>query len=771
MIPSRSLVPSPSAITHERLVHPTSMNPVNNIEETMADPSMPRSPMLPPTVAHVQQVMPPDLITQDSSPCRAGNGFLTNAHNFAIKSAVFVNNLQIEEEVHLERRVPDDEEKRAAKEYKKRREEEEREWERRGEEALQRLERSARPDAMLNRIERAGYVPRCDDDTRESLRDRLTDWGLKIGAVEWSLIWLFGPAGVGKSAVAQSIGEALRKEESFGAGFFFSRPNNRSDPDDLICDYARSDYHRRVRWMICSRPDPQITATFDALKNKTIHRRERLDIDDPDAQNDAFRILEKGFIDIRTSGHLGFASFVLRFIGDTRYNNPDRQLDTCLKFLEDARKSSDRNPLLPLDLLYTRIFSDIPNDTLPNTLLVLGVLILHGNEECTAHILASFLGLNQAAFYSALHHLHSVLLIPTPDEAHKACIRVYHASFSDFVKDKARSGQYSLDEDAVQLHVATRGLKWLSDFGHYLHDHVSFPELHWVSDLAPRQMVIEKLSRFAFAPTWRAFPRVSEKKIVILEQEIQNFDFSLIGREHLRWYSEDDMQAFGYFIRWLLSSKMSSLVRLDLRHSGKVGKKNEIMVVWNEKDPSAFIQSLMKSAGPMGSISSLHVEIRAHRRTMFHLVLSTSPHHAEEYSENDIVIILVGDEDSGQSDFIDCLTQKTQKERSTLRLPPPRSGPIQATRVLHPKYGNRVVLINSSAPYPMDNLASLDGFFMDKRSKGVIFSALLYLHPLEGDFSSSELLSMQTFYIMSRGCNGRSLRGRCIDCAGHSCSE
>ncbi|KAJ3562696.1 hypothetical protein NP233_g9416 [Leucocoprinus birnbaumii] len=664
--------------------------------------------MLSSTVGQTQRTIPPDFAIQDSRP-ESRNGFFAKAHDFSIESLNVYNQLE-------------DEEKIRAKMYEEWRKMETIEWEMRGEEALQRLGGAARPDAMLDRIESAGYVPSCDEGTRESLRDRLTYWGRKIEMVEQCLLWLFGPAGVGKSAVAQSVAETLRREEYFGAVFFFSRPNNRSDPDaartrptiqskspdpkhkspldaqrelvELIGGYVCLDYHHRLRWMICSRPDPEIAAAFDALEDKIIYCQEEIEVDTPEARKDAFCILDKGFIAIRR-----------RFPRQLDHSWPDQS-----HFLEHARQSGNRNPLHALDLLYTRIFSDIPVDTLPNTKLVLGILILLKNEQFTAHLLASFPGLSQAAFYSSLHHMHSVLLIPMHDRAHETNIRVYHASFSDFLRDKARSGQYFLDEEAVQLHIATRGLKWLSHFGHYPHDQVSLPEPRWVSQLAPRETVINTLSKVAFAPTWRAFPRVSEKDLAILEEEIRNFDFSLIGREHLRWYSEDDMEAFGHFLRWLLSSKLSSLARLDRRRPGKAGKKDEITVVWNEEDTTAFIGPLIQNVDPTDHVSSLHVEIRARSRAVFHLVFSTSPRHAGQFSENDIVIMLVGHDNDGKSLFIELLTQQAVQHASD-RVGPGASE-TKAVRVLHPKYGNRIVLVDT--PSLFVNTCSIDKWFREK---------------------------------------------------------
>ncbi|KAJ3569468.1 hypothetical protein NP233_g5030 [Leucocoprinus birnbaumii] len=453
---------------------------------------------------------------------------------------------------------------------------------RKAEEALMKLAAKATPGAMLDSAER-GYIPRCDETTRESLRDRLTQWARNIDALEQCLLWLSGPAAVGKSAVAQSVAETMKEEELFGASFFFSRPNNLSDPDvviptlvyqlasllpkyglvvgqvfkddpqimnrsrrsqfrkfitepflpdltvrpftlltylsyqvlklishrpllivldgldecnsreaqcefvDMISRFVHKDRRSRLRWMICSRPEPHLAATFGAIQATGILLQEKLDIGDHESRRDTLRILMNGFAEIRkgypyllnhswphgehihfiaeqASGHLGFVSFIIRFIGDKEYDNPARQLEVCLNFLKHASRNIDRNPLHTLDLLYTQILSEIPRDILADTLLVLGVFVIHNNAHLTANVLANFLELDQASFYGSLQRLHSVVWVPSPDNADRMPIRIYHASFSDYLKDQARSRQFRLDSEAVNLHVATRGLRWLSHF-------------------------------------------------------------------------------------------------------------------------------------------------------------------------------------------------------------------------------------------------------------------------------------------------------------------
>ncbi|KAF8972727.1 hypothetical protein BDZ97DRAFT_854240 [Flammula alnicola] len=67
-------------------------------------------------------------------------------------------------------------------------------------------------------------APKCDPDTRVAIIETITDW-VQAGnsSSSSSMFWLHGPAGVGKSAVAQEVALLLDKERNHAASFFFSR--------------------------------------------------------------------------------------------------------------------------------------------------------------------------------------------------------------------------------------------------------------------------------------------------------------------------------------------------------------------------------------------------------------------------------------------------------------------------------------------------------------------------------------------------------------------
>jgi hypothetical protein len=78
------------------------------------------------------------------------------------------------------------------------------------------------------------YPPRCHPGTRVKILQRLTTWFYNINRVK-SLLWLSGPAGVGKSAIIQSFAESI---EHPVASVFVSRPNKRNDPNRIFTTIA-----------------------------------------------------------------------------------------------------------------------------------------------------------------------------------------------------------------------------------------------------------------------------------------------------------------------------------------------------------------------------------------------------------------------------------------------------------------------------------------------------------------------------------------------------
>ncbi|KAF9441982.1 hypothetical protein P691DRAFT_682461 [Macrolepiota fuliginosa MF-IS2] len=79
--------------------------------------------------------------------------------------------------------------------------------------------------------------PECHPGTRVKMLERMCTWFFHMDPQK-ALLWIYGPAGVGKSAVVQTFAEALAAANRLGATLFFSRPNDRSDPKRVFITIA-----------------------------------------------------------------------------------------------------------------------------------------------------------------------------------------------------------------------------------------------------------------------------------------------------------------------------------------------------------------------------------------------------------------------------------------------------------------------------------------------------------------------------------------------------
>ncbi|KAJ3573772.1 hypothetical protein NP233_g2218 [Leucocoprinus birnbaumii] len=89
------------------------------------------------------------------------------------------------------------------------------------------------PDAAVDSSAR-WPPPSCHPGTRITIGNTLMSWVENSGTHDCSMIWLYGSAGCGKSAVAQTFAEKCVSLKRLGAAYFFSRPNKRNDPKTVI---------------------------------------------------------------------------------------------------------------------------------------------------------------------------------------------------------------------------------------------------------------------------------------------------------------------------------------------------------------------------------------------------------------------------------------------------------------------------------------------------------------------------------------------------------
>ncbi|KAJ3570592.1 hypothetical protein NP233_g4300 [Leucocoprinus birnbaumii] len=80
--------------------------------------------------------------------------------------------------------------------------------------------------------------PRCHEGTRTELREYLRKWLEDATHRSTLLIWLTGPAGAGKTAVAQTFAESCLEVGRLGAVYFFSSLNQRAGHEGVISTIA-----------------------------------------------------------------------------------------------------------------------------------------------------------------------------------------------------------------------------------------------------------------------------------------------------------------------------------------------------------------------------------------------------------------------------------------------------------------------------------------------------------------------------------------------------
>ncbi|KIM37634.1 hypothetical protein M413DRAFT_448417 [Hebeloma cylindrosporum] len=77
--------------------------------------------------------------------------------------------------------------------------------------------------------------PKCHPNTRVSILQKIMEWIKSSEKIDELILWIYGAAGAGKSAIAQTVAEMCEKEGILLGSFFFSRTSpGRSDGNRLI---------------------------------------------------------------------------------------------------------------------------------------------------------------------------------------------------------------------------------------------------------------------------------------------------------------------------------------------------------------------------------------------------------------------------------------------------------------------------------------------------------------------------------------------------------
>ena len=265
-------------------------------------------------------------------------------------------------------------------------------------------------------------------------------WGIgRPSDIPQQLLWMHGPFGVGKSAIAQSCADSLAAKNKLCASIFFSRPNKRNNPDRVFTSIA---YQLAVKFPpigdILDREilkDPTILTAarpvqFEELLAKPLRQVNSQDapvegwvvildglderamgaddvssllysIDLPLSSQDDHEILtffEKEVDKIREEHNLPpswcpesdvavlvkladglwiYVDTVTRFIGDPNSSGPTSQLKLVLNLAKESRGNFSENPLSRMDMFYDLIMRQIP----PNVYATYSTRIIHHGKN------------------------------------------------------------------------------------------------------------------------------------------------------------------------------------------------------------------------------------------------------------------------------------------------------------------------------------------------------------------------------------------------------
>ena len=232
------------------------------------------------------------------------------------------------------------------------------------------------------------------------------------------------------------------------------------------------------RFLITSRPEAHITHAYNhdpALRNIPVQRYNLSN--DPDADMDIRKFLEKEFMDIRevhrlgnhlphtwpdqqvisslverSSGHFIYASTMIRYIQSPKHR-PDDRLKVILRL--QSPQEGDR-PYAQLDALYGLIFESVESRVqLEKICLVLGILYFQSKERDYFSYARGCINIEKVLGMKAgdlVLLIDPILSLVTIDGSQ---IRIYHKSLFDYLLDFGRGGHLPFDLYRVHEIAAT----------------------------------------------------------------------------------------------------------------------------------------------------------------------------------------------------------------------------------------------------------------------------------------------------------------------------
>ncbi|KAK7049345.1 hypothetical protein VNI00_005946 [Paramarasmius palmivorus] len=274
----------------------------------------------------------------------------------------------------------------------------------------------------------------------------------------------------------------------------------------FICDVIAKNPSFPIDFLLFSRPEVHITNFFNRILSQNGVALDRLGITDCfQTDRDIETYLNARFSEIvekysgvmqnvpmpwpgtsvvaqlvhRASGQFIYATTVTKYIDD-HHALPHSRLQEILD-MQPVKPS----PYAELDLLYHQILSNCRN--VATVIQILQVVLesglgVPGSDE--PWFVAQILGLDEETIHVTLSGLHSVLDVPKPNERER--IRLYHSSFSDYLRDPERSGEFAVPPLCYDLRSKITLVSNLMDIRSKYHLPQSWPSQKSISQILER---------------------------------------------------------------------------------------------------------------------------------------------------------------------------------------------------------------------------------------------------------------------------------------------
>ncbi|PPQ87784.1 hypothetical protein CVT25_008828 [Psilocybe cyanescens] len=561
--------------------------------------------------------------------------------------------------------------------------------------AIDRLIEAASLAALHNSGERFD-PPKCHPNTRTAVLKTLMDWFIGVFGWDNFVLWLYGPAGAGKSAIAQTFAELCAAKNHLLASFFFSRSDLRRNnvkalvatlayqlwlhipesrpiieaavdnnpgifqldfntqfrtlfvdpllqlssigrftfgtpfPSLIIIDGLDecngADFQNTIlntisnalqrhrsalpfRFLVASRPEYHLTTSFSVTPLQTLTFRLALD-DTYQPHKDIRLYLKDSFRDIRethimrdhlpdswpsledlfklvekSSGQFIYAATVIRYVSSPRHNPLDR-----LKVIQGLLPVKDDRPYAQLDALYINILSEV--EDVKTVLRILGITVVlpgnpyHSSGQVEFSDLEKFMQLTPGIVQLLLIDLLSVV-----DVSYNSIpIKFHHASFSDFLFDPTRSGQFFIDPSKIHEEAAHFCISAIESLDTatplpYLAYESLLIHLRFAGPLHGNATLREKIFNVPYIQHWATY---------MLTSAHENID-------DLEYLSHDP----GKFLEFLQTSEFSQTEELYLHHRGILDRKlrNDLELI--PMSPCLAFWSAICAGGILESIGDI----------------------------------------------------------------------------------------------------------------------------------------------------------------------